>query len=217
ILAQPTAVGHDYGQAGFALIIACCLVGWAIGFEMGPTFAPGMSRPRVSTFALLVSGVLLLATGAISELSGKVVLSAAIAFLVGGAALAIAMPGCARGGRVGVGARPDWVLAPSDVAYIIFGVAALVAGIIGLCTFDPHKLQGLSVDIVHGFRPPNQNDNAAGGLGNSAERLGAGFFIAIEGGDGSGKTTQIKRISRALADDGYHVESTREPGGTELG
>src|SRR5699024_2371756 len=87
----------------------------------------------------------------------------------------------------------------------------------GLFTFDPHKLQGLSVDIVHGFRPPNQNDNAAGGLGNSAERLGAGFFIAIEGGDGSGKTTQIKRISRALADDGYHVESTREPGGTELG
>src|SRR5699024_2077729 len=74
ILAQPTAVGHDYGQAGFALIIACCLVGWAIGFEMGPTFAPGMSRPRVSTFALLVSGVLLLATGAISELSGTVVL-----------------------------------------------------------------------------------------------------------------------------------------------
>jgi dTMP kinase len=68
--------------------------------------------------------------------------------------------------------------------------------VIGLFTFDPHKLQGLSVDIVHGFRPPNQNDNAAGGLGNSAERLGAGFFIAIEGGDGSGKTTQIKRISR---------------------
>ena len=235
ILAQPTAVGHDYGQAGFALIIACCLVGWAIGFEMGPTFAPGMSRPRVSTFALLVSGVLLLATGAISELSGKVVLSAAIAFLVGigvraqpydfsrrygavgGAALAIVINAFDLGGSVGVGASPDWVLAPSDVAYIIFGVAALVAGIIGLFTFDPHKLQGLSVDIVHGFRPPNQNDNAAGGLGNSAERLGAGFFIAIEGGDGSGKTTQIKRISRALADDGYHVESTREPGGTELG
>lgn len=83
MLAQPTAISHGYGQAGFALIIACCLVGWAIGFEMGPTFAPGMSRPRVSTFALLVSGVLLLATGAINELSGKVVLSAAIAFLVG--------------------------------------------------------------------------------------------------------------------------------------
>ncbi|WP_434594220.1 dTMP kinase [Brevibacterium sp. 1718] len=235
MLAQPTAIGHGYGQAGFALIIACCLVGWAVGFEMGPTFAPGMSRPRVSTFALLVSGVLLLATGAINELSGKVVLSAAIAFLVGigvraqpydfsrrygavaGAGLALVINALDLGGTVEVGSSPDWILAPSDVAFLIFGIAALVAGVIGLFTFDPHRLQGLSVDIVHGFRPPSQPETAAGGLGNSAERLGAGFFIAIEGGDGSGKTTQIKRISAALADDGYHVEATREPGGTELG
>ena len=235
MLAQPTAIGHGYGQAGFAVIIACCLVGWAIGFEMGPTFAPGMSRPRVSTFALLVSGVLLLATGSINELSGKVVLSAAIAFLVGigvraqpydfsrrygavaGAGLALVINALDLGGTVEVGSSPDWVLAPSDVAFLIFGIAALIAGVIGLFTFDPHKLQGLSVDIVHGFRPPTQPETAAGGLGNSAERLGAGFFIAIEGGDGSGKTTQIKRIAAALADDGYHVESTREPGGTELG
>lgn len=235
MLAQPTAIGHGYGQAGFAVIVACCLVGWAIGFEMGPTFAPGMSRPRVSTFALLVSGVLLLATGSINELSGKVVLSAAIAFLVGigvraqpydfsrrygavaGAGLALVINALDLGGTVEVGSSPDWVLAPSDVAFLIFGIAALVAGVIGLFTFDPHKLQGLSVDIVHGFRPPSQPVTAAGGLGNSAERLGAGFFIAIEGGDGSGKSTQIKRIAAALADDGYHVESTREPGGTELG
>lgn len=235
MLAQPTAIGHGYGQAGFAVIIACCLVGWAIGFEMGPTFAPGMSRPRVSTFALLVSGVLLLATGGINELSGKVVLSAAIAFLVGigvraqpydfsrrygavaGAGLALVINALDLGGTVEVGSSPDWVLAPSDVAFLIFGIAALIAGVIGLFTFDPHRLQGLSVDIVHGFRPPTQPEAAAGGLGNSAERLGAGFFIAIEGGDGSGKTTQIKRISAALADDGYHVEATREPGGTELG
>lgn len=235
MLAQPTAIGHGYGQAGFAVIIACCLVGWAIGFEMGPTFAPGMSRPRVSTFALLVSGVLLLATGGINELSGKVVLSAAIAFLVGigvraqpydfsrrygavaGAGLALVINALDLGGTVEVGSSPDWVLAPSDVAFLIFGISALIAGVIGLFTFDPHRLQGLSVDIVHGFRPPTQPEAAAGGLGNSAERLGAGFFIAIEGGDGSGKTTQIKRISAALADDGYHVEATREPGGTELG
>ena len=235
MLAQPTAIGHGYGQAGFAVIIACCLVGWAIGFEMGPTFAPGMSRPRVSTFALLVSGVLLLATGSINELSGNVVLSAAIAFLVGigvraqpydfsrrygavaGAGLALVINALDLGGTVEVGSSPDWVLAPSDVAFLIFGIAALIAGVIGLFTFDPHKLQGLSVDIVHGFRPPTQPETAAGGLGNSAERLGAGFFIAIEGGDGSGKSTQIKRIAAALADDGYHVESTREPGGTELG
>src|SRR5699024_12432505 len=82
------------------------LVGWAIGFEMGPTFAPGMSRPRVSTFALLVSGVLLLATGAISELSGKVVLSAAIAFLVGIGVRAQPYDFSRRYGAVGGAALP---------------------------------------------------------------------------------------------------------------
>ncbi|RAG72203.1 dTMP kinase, partial [Burkholderia multivorans] len=75
ILAQPTAIEHGFGQAGYALILVVALLGWAIGFEMGPTFAPGMSRPRVSAFALTVPGILLVATGAIDELSGKVVLT----------------------------------------------------------------------------------------------------------------------------------------------
>ncbi|SMX80409.1 MULTISPECIES: dTMP kinase [Brevibacterium] len=236
ILAQPTAVEHSFGQAGFALMIASCLVGWAIGFEMGPTFAPGMSRPRVSAFALAVSGILLIATGAINELSGKVVLSAVIAFLVGvgvrsqpydfsrrvgavgGAVVALILNSIDLGIAVPVGSAMEWLLAPSDVAFGIMGLAALVAGIIGLFIFDPHGLQGLSVDIVHGFRPPSTLENGANdGIGNSVERLGAGFFIAIEGGDGSGKSTQIKRISRILADEGHNVEATREPGGTELG
>lgn len=236
ILAQPTAVEHSFGQAGFALIIACALVGWAIGFEMGPTFAPGMSRPRVSAFALVVSGILLLATGAINEISGKVVLSAVIAFLVGigvrsqpydfsrrigavgGAVVALIFNSIDFGVTVPLGSAAEWVLAPSDVALGIIGLAALIAGIVGLFVFDPHGLQGLSVDIVHGFRPPNVVENGTnGGLGNSAERLGTGFFIAIEGGDGSGKSTQIKQISRTLADEGFNVEATREPGGTELG
>ena len=236
ILAQPTAIEHSFGQAGFALIIACALVGWAIGFEMGPTFAPGMSRPRVSAFALAVSGILLVATGAINELSGKVVLSAVIAFLVGigvrsqpydfsrrigavgGAVLALIFNSIDFGVTVPLGSAAEWILAPSDVALGIMGLAALIAGIVGLFIFDPHGLQGLSVDIVHGFRPPNVVENGtSGGLGNAPERLGAGFFIAIEGGDGSGKSTQIKQISRMLADDGYNVEATREPGGTELG
>ncbi|GAA1926263.1 dTMP kinase [Brevibacterium antiquum] len=236
ILAQPTAVEHSFGQAGFALMIASCLVGWAIGFEMGPTFAPGMSRPRVSAFALTVSGILLIATGAISELSGKVVLSAVIAFLVGigvrsqpydfsrrigavgGAVVALILNSIDFGITIPVGSAMEWLLAPSDVAFGILGLAALVAGVIGLFIFDPHGLQGLSVDIVHGFRPPSAAENGANdGIGNSAERLGAGFFIAIEGGDGSGKSTQIKRISQILADEGHNVEATREPGGTELG
>ena len=44
-----------------------------------------------------------------------------------------------------------------------------------------------------------------------------GLFIALEGGDGSGKTTQARLLHGWLADHGREVVLTREPGGTELG
>lgn len=44
-----------------------------------------------------------------------------------------------------------------------------------------------------------------------------GLFISFEGGEGSGKTTQINTLSRFLTDQGYKVITTREPGGTDEG
>lgn len=44
-----------------------------------------------------------------------------------------------------------------------------------------------------------------------------GIFVTLEGGEGSGKTTQCRRIVRYLGSKGRDVLETREPGGTEAG
>ena len=44
-----------------------------------------------------------------------------------------------------------------------------------------------------------------------------GLFITFEGGDGSGKTTQVALLTEWLTAEGHTVEHSREPGGTELG
>lgn len=44
-----------------------------------------------------------------------------------------------------------------------------------------------------------------------------GKFIVFEGADGSGKSTQLRRFVKAIADAGFPVRDVREPGGTAIG
>ena len=47
--------------------------------------------------------------------------------------------------------------------------------------------------------------------------MSRGFFITFEGLDGSGKTTQLRRLAAVLSAEGRDVVSLRQPGGTALG
>ncbi|MGM0502309.1 MAG: dTMP kinase [Bacillota bacterium] len=44
-----------------------------------------------------------------------------------------------------------------------------------------------------------------------------GYFVSLEGVEGSGKSTQLKRIKNYLQELGYEVIITYEPGDTEIG
>jgi dTMP kinase len=44
-----------------------------------------------------------------------------------------------------------------------------------------------------------------------------GLFLAFEGGDGAGKSTQVALLREAFEAEGRTVTVTRQPGGTELG
>lgn len=46
--------------------------------------------------------------------------------------------------------------------------------------------------------------------------MAQGKFITFEGGEGCGKSTQVRRLKSALEDAGIEVILTREPGGTVL-
>jgi len=44
-----------------------------------------------------------------------------------------------------------------------------------------------------------------------------GFFVTFEGLDGSGKSTQLRRLKEWLQSNGLTVTATRQPGGTRVG
>jgi dTMP kinase len=87
-------------------------------------------------------------------------------------------------------------------------VLSVLVGVVAYRQMDDRHTVPLIKDIVSALR----------GDTTARRRLRrAGIFIAFEGGEGVGKTTQIRLLADWLRERGVAVTTTREPGATPLG
>ncbi|MFJ9946642.1 dTMP kinase [Kitasatospora sp. NPDC091207] len=102
----------------------------------------------------------------------------------------------------------------------IHGGAALAVATVGLLTLVLAAVVLLKTDDRRGTAPFGRDlvDAVRGLTGPAPHRTtGTGFFIALEGGDGAGKSTQAQALAEWIRGKGHEVVLTREPGGSPVG
>ncbi|MDL4813759.1 dTMP kinase [Actinomadura opuntiae] len=104
----------------------------------------------------------------------------------------------------------------SMAAQLIAAVLALAAGAVAYRRLDDRPGIPLVPDLRAALRgevyvPPSQ------AVEPEPVRREHGVFIAFEGGEGAGKTTQARLAAIWLRDHGYDVITTHEPGATKIG
>ncbi|WP_158079282.1 dTMP kinase [Actinomadura sp. CNU-125] len=111
-------------------------------------------------------------------------------------------------------------LAGTGAALLIAAVVALLAGLLAYRRADDRRGVPLVPDLRAALRgevyvPPGEEpvepEQPAATVRNR------GVFIAFEGGEGAGKTTQARLAAIWLRDHGYDVVTTQEPGATKIG
>ncbi|MDH6124556.1 dTMP kinase [Kitasatospora sp. GP82] len=108
---------------------------------------------------------------------------------------------------------------PGNFTFIHDG-AALAIATAGLLTMALAAVVLLKTDDQRGSVPLGRElvQSLRGGAPLAPHRVsGTGFFIALEGGDGAGKSTQANALAEWIRSKGHEVVLTREPGGSPIG
>jgi dTMP kinase len=102
---------------------------------------------------------------------------------------------------------------------VVILLGALVAAALGLSAYrqmDDRKGIPLRNDLLAAIRgEPYEPEPAQ--YANGQEPARGGLFVALEGGEGAGKTTQARMLAIWLREQGFDVVTTREPGATKVG
>ena len=241
-LARTHVADLGAGDPGYGVLFAAVFLGLAAGMAFGPRLVHGFSRRRLFGLGITAAGASLavlallpdmvlaaLATGVLGffagvawvtgytllglevsdELRGRTfafVQSMVRIVLV--AVLAVAPLVAAAIGRHSVEVGDTQVTySGAAIVFFVSGLLAAGLGITSLRQMDDRRGTPLIADLVAALR--------GGAL--QAPVPGPGFLLALEGGDGAGKSTQAQLLADWLTGLGHDVVVTREPGATEVG
>ncbi|MET7651565.1 MULTISPECIES: dTMP kinase [unclassified Streptomyces] len=231
------------GPVLYGLLVLGLTGGVVVGIRTAPKVLVSLSRRRLLALAIAFTGVALLAAGLVPDVT-SVLLIVALAGVGAGVAANTGHALLDQETEENRRARTTEHLHAVVRVVVALGavIAPLVAALIG-----PHRLENGKFVFAHGGAaftlmlvgalllpvaalvlakvddrsgvPLRQDlrDALLGGDDPVPTQAGNGFFIALEGGDGAGKSTQAEALAEWIRAKGHEVVLTREPGATPVG
>jgi dTMP kinase len=231
------------GEAAYGVLFGAVFTGLALGIAVGPKVFAQFSRRRLFGASLTTAGIFLVALAVIPNLVLAVFIViflgafSGICWVTGFTMLGMEVQDEVRGRTFAfvqslIRVTLVAVLAISPLIAAAFGkhtlkfqnteltyngaaitilIAGVIATIIGSISYHQMKDRpnvSLWSDIANAIK---------GELGSITGAPAKGIFIAFEGGEGTGKSTQSKMLKKWLEQEGESVVLSREPGGTDLG
>ncbi|MFD7404225.1 dTMP kinase [Streptomyces sp. NPDC059866] len=231
------------GPVTYGLLVLALTGGVAVGIRTAPKVLTSLSRRRMLALAIAFTGVALLAAGLVPDVT-SVLLIGALAGIGAGMAANTGHALLDQEAEDFRRARTTEHLHAVVRVCVALGalIAPLVAALIG-----PHRLENGKFVFAHGGAAftlmlvgalllpvaalvlaklddrsgvplrHDLRDALLGGDDPVQAPTPSGFFIALEGGDGAGKSTQAEALAEWIRAKGHEVVLTREPGATPVG